>query len=156
MNRVSSPGLASPIRAGLAGFLLVAGFGCGGAPDARYVPSEPVARRAVENALAAWRNGQAPGRLAGHTPAIQVIDTHRRPGQVLKEYEILGEVYQEGPRTFTVRLALDQPAETVNVRYCVVGIDPLWVFREEEYHMITHWECLDTTAKGAGSVSVKK
>ena len=43
-------------------------------------------------------------------------------------------------RPFAVRLLLDTPAETITTRYLVVGQDPLWVFRQEDYELILHWE----------------
>ena len=41
---------------------------------------------------------------------------------------------------FTVQLALDAPPAEVRVRYYVIGIDPVWVVRQEDYDMLTHWE----------------
>jgi hypothetical protein len=122
--------------------------GCGGRPDAtRYVPAEAVAREALEAGLRAWQDGQPPGRVAGSSPAIEVVDTLRRPGQRLASFEILGEVPGNGPRCFAVRLALANPGEIVTERFCVLGIDPLWIFRQEEYEMFLHWECFDDKAK---------
>ena len=43
-------------------------------------------------------------------------------------------------RAFAVRLSLENPPEVQVVRYLVVGNDPLWVFRQEDYEMISHWE----------------
>lgn len=111
------------------------------------MPSEPAARQALDAALAAWKNGEGPGTLADRSPKIQVTDSHRTPGQKLLGYEILGEVAADGPRGFVVRLKLDNPPEEAKVRYCVVGIDPLYVFRQEEYDMFIHWECFNPEDK---------
>ena len=40
---------------------------------------------------------------------------------------------EDNVRPFAVRLVLDAPAETITTRYMVVGQDPLWVFRQEDY-----------------------
>ena len=57
-------------------------------------------------------------------------------GQKLREYEIVGEdappAQNQGPRTFTVKLTLAQ-GPPVEVKYMVIGIDPLWVYRDEDY-----------------------
>jgi hypothetical protein len=58
----------------------------------------------------------------------------------LIDYEMLGEVSGEGPRTFVVRLKLDNPVAKREVRYYLVGIDPLWVFRQEDYDALVHWD----------------
>lgn len=43
-------------------------------------------------------------------------------------------------RPFAVRLVLDKPSETVATRYLVMGQDPLWVFRQEDFERMLHWE----------------
>lgn len=120
-------------------FSLLVGGGCSGRAKEDYVPPSDSARRALGAALEAWQRGEAPGRLEGD-PAIQVGDTHRRPGQTLRNYEILGELPTTDGRRFAVRLTLEDPAAEEKVNYLVIGIDPLWVFREEDYQMVTHWE----------------
>jgi hypothetical protein len=130
--------------------LLLAGCGGGGHRTQDYLPEASLARKAVEASLEAWKAGRPPGRLDSMTPAVVVTDTHRRPGQRLVEYEILGEVSGEGPRLFAVRLRLDNPAEEVKIRLVVVGIDPLWVIRQEDYQMLTHWQHHPEPAPAAG------
>jgi hypothetical protein len=108
----------------------------------RYVPDAAKAQEALDQVLSAWKNGEAAGPLKSESGpiTIQVADTTRRPGQRLVDYEILGEVSGEGPRTFVVRLNLDNPAADREARYYLVGIDPLWVFRQEDYDALIHWE----------------
>jgi hypothetical protein len=113
--------------------------GCGGPGPDDYVPPSDSARSALTAALDAWQRGEAPGRLEGD-PAIHVGDTHRRPGQTLGSYEILGELPVADGRRFAVRLTLANPAQEEKANYLVIGIDPLWVFREEDYRMVTHWD----------------
>jgi hypothetical protein len=106
------------------------------------VPDAAKAQEALDQVLAAWKNGEAAGPLQSNSPpiTIQVADSTRRPGQRLVDYELLGEVSGEGPRTFVVRLKLENPAAVREVRYYLVGIDPLWVFRQADYDALTHWD----------------
>jgi hypothetical protein len=90
--------------------------------------------------LAAWQQGAAPGRIESTSPAVQVADSYRKPGQTLRTYEILGQTAAEGPRCFAVRLTLENPIEERKARYVVLGLDPLWVLSYEDYEMLAHWE----------------
>lgn len=105
-----------------------------------YVPEPGSARAALEAALNEWRNGRPPGEIKGASPAVQVVDTHRRPKQRLERFEILGEVGGDAGRCYSVRLTLTNPGEELKARFVVVGISPLWVFREEDFTMLTHWD----------------
>ncbi|HUY89615.1 MAG TPA: hypothetical protein VMV10_12845 [Pirellulales bacterium] len=120
----------------------------------RYVPSATQAEEALAEVLAAWQRGEPPRTLELMSAPIkvEVADSTRRPGQRLVGYELLGEVSGEGPRTFIVRLKLDNPSEEQDVRYYLVGVDPLWVFRQEDYDAVVHWDaCEEPTAPGAQS-----
>jgi hypothetical protein len=119
---------------------LVALAGCGRqAGYERFVPAEQAARDALEKALASWQRGEPHGAVAA-APAVQFVDTHHKPNQRLKAFAVLSLAPGEGPRVFTVRLTLDGPAEEVRARYVVLGIDPMWVMRQEDYDMTAHWE----------------
>lgn len=140
-------------RAACLGLLLGLAFvspGCGRGNFAKYVPSEATAAKALETALTAWTAGDVPARIESFSPPIQFVDTERRPGQKLQSYELLGEVPSEdGVRCFAVKLRLQQPAEELKARYFVVGKDPLWIFRQEDYERVAHWEHPMHDAKGA-------
>lgn len=116
---------------------------------ARYVPSEPLARQALDTALAAWKRGEPVGPLAIGSPsvAIEFSDSQRSAGRRLADYEIAGEIGGEGPRSFSVRLDLDERGGDERggerVRYYVAGINPLWVFHERDYDAVIHWEACD-------------
>src|SRR5262245_59280802 len=139
MRRIAETGWLSRAAGGL--LLLACGAGCGGGRGhERFIPSEETARQALEAALTAWRQGQPPGRVEGASPAAPPGDSHRRTGQKLRRYQILGPVPGDGPRVFVVRLALENPAEEQKVRFVVLGLDPLWVFRQEDFDMLAHWE----------------
>jgi hypothetical protein len=124
--------------------LAMAGFcaGCAREPDPvqRYVPPPELARAAVDAVLSDWQEGRSLGSIDRLVVKIQVSDNQRRKGQKLEEFEILGEVPSATPRCFAVRLRFSQPEAEEKVRYVVVGIDPLWVFRQEDIDMLSHWD----------------
>lgn len=122
--------------------LAAACLGCGkrhGGTE-RYVPTAETAREALSKALRAWQSDEAPGTVPGTLPPVQLVDAHRRPGQRLTDFEILGEVAGGGPRTFAVKVRLENPSEDSRLRFVVLGLDPIWVFREEDYELLLHWE----------------
>ena len=124
------------VLSGLSGLLYVRG--CQGEVK-NFVPKYEVAHSAVKQALDAWQAGAAAGEIAGTKPSIVVTDVKRKPSQVLEEFEILGETPGRAGRTFAVRLHLSKPIESIKTEYIVVGIDPLWVFRREDYELFLHW-----------------
>jgi hypothetical protein len=126
---------------------LLAATGCSGPSPQRYIPAEADARQALETVLRAWQAGQAPGPIETATPPVIAVDTMRRPGQGLDAYVIVGEAGGDGPRCFVVRLHLDSPEEEVKVRYVVFGISPLWVYRQEDFDRLIHWECKMSTER---------
>lgn len=71
---------------------------------------------------------------------MKFVDQHRKPGQKLVAYEVLGDVEVENARQFAARLELSGETEPALVRYNVFGINPTWVFRLEDYELISHWE----------------
>jgi hypothetical protein len=121
--------------------LFLATGGCGKSENgmARYVPAEQTARQALVAGLDAWKGGAAAGEVKGTKPLVFVTDSYRRPKERLVGYEILGEVPGDVPRCYAVDLRFAPPREE-KVRYVVVGIDPLWVFRQEDYQFLTHWD----------------
>jgi hypothetical protein len=128
------------IWAAIWGAVALAGAGCGWSRQDPYVPGEELAQQALTAVLDAWKRGVAPGRIDSLTPAVHVADTQRQSGQVLQSYKILGELSAEGGRRYAVRLNLSHPAQELQAQYVVVGLDPLWVFRQEDYDMLLHWD----------------
>ena len=116
--------------------------GCGGIDrSAQFIPTPAVAESAVRAGMEAWKKGEPVGIISGtKKPVVHVVDSHRKPGQTLSSYEILGEVPGNAPRCFAVKAELTDPELQERLRYIVVGIDPLWVFRQEDYDMLSHWE----------------
>lgn len=127
----------------LAGFLVMAVLvGCGRpAGNERFLPPEDKARRALEVALTAWRDGGQPGAIPGTAaPVVQFVDSQVKKDQRPRSFTILGATPGDGPRVFTVRLGLVNPEQELRTRYVVFGLDPLWVMRHEDYEMLAHWE----------------
>jgi hypothetical protein len=116
--------------------------GCAQEPDKleRFVPAPELAERALEAVLSDWKAGKPPGPIDRLTVKVHITDNQRKPGQLLDDFEILGEVPGATARCFAVRLKLREPVAEEKVRYAVFGIDPLWVFRQEDLEMLGHWE----------------
>jgi hypothetical protein len=130
--------------------------GCADRSADRYVPSPETGRWALEACLQAWREGRPPGAVPGTSPGVFLVDSCRRPGQQLDGYTILGEAPGEGPRCFAVRLSLRNPTEEQRARFVLVGIDPLWVYRHEDYEMMIHWQCAEEPGARDQPASPKK
>ncbi len=118
--------------------------GCNGwndsPPPPGYLPGWAEARQSLESALSAWRNAPSPLPDSLDSSAVIFVDKQRRPGQRLRSFAILGQSEVENARQFTVRLHLDQEESPMLVRYNVLGRNPVWVFRLEDYERISHWE----------------
>ena len=85
-----------------------AGCGSGGGGSAAAL-SEETARQALESALTAWKNGQAPDSLAEATPAVKVVDSSWKGGQKLEGYEILkSEVARWGDVVKSANIKIEQ------------------------------------------------
>ena len=109
--------------------------GCGPVSTDRYVPAEQTSRQALEAALTAWQNGQKPDEVTTGPPAVRVVDSWWSAGAKLAQFQIVGEESGSGPTFFSVRLTVKGKSRTTErtVRYVVVGRDPLWVYREEDF-----------------------
>lgn len=122
----------------MAGLSAVAGCSGGGGRVEDFTPAEGNARKAVEAALTHWQGGGQPGTIPNTKPAVEVTDGKWRGGQKLKTFEITGEEPPAGtgPRFFKVRLTPPTGA-AVETKYAVFGIDPLLVYRDEDYQKLS-------------------
>lgn len=132
---------------------LLAAFaaGCGSELPDHYTPPAATAQQALTAVLDAWKAGRAEPsmELADPPVRLQVADSYRRAGQQLAGFEILGEISADGPRSYSVRLALENPSAVEETRYYLMGIDPLWVFRDKDYTSFIHWDaCREEPADG--------
>ncbi|RLT10449.1 MAG: hypothetical protein DWI22_03735 [Planctomycetota bacterium] len=124
-----------------------------GRTNADFIPSSGQSQEALTVALDAWKAGipsgpvpatspviQPSGPVPATSPVIHVTDSSRISGQTLDDYQILGEVPGNAERCFAVKLKLSNPTAEKRERYVIVGIDPLWIFRQEDYDLLLHWE----------------
>jgi hypothetical protein len=132
-------------RPSLCGLLATAFLvGCGAAERGSAgltVPDLGPAQAALVASLDAWKADlRGSGVVIGSKPAIGVVDSARADRPLL-DYEVVGPLMvQEKIRPFSVRLVLGSPRETVTARYLVMGRDPLWVYRQEDFDLMIHWE----------------
>jgi hypothetical protein len=104
------------------------------------LPDAVLARRAVETSLGKWRDSPDLPTTSSPSPSVVFVDQQRRPGQRLRTFAVLGESESEGCRRFLVKLALAEPDDSILAAYNVFGVDPIWVYRSEDFDMIMHWE----------------
>lgn len=115
--------------------------GCARGPaDEDFIPPAETASAALTAVLQNWQQGAPLEELHQRSPAIRTSDTQRVAGRSPESFEILGETPVDGGRRFSVRLRFAAPAEDIDVQYVVVGIDPIWVFRKEDYDLLSHWD----------------
>ena len=116
--------------------VLAATAGCAEQTHERYVPPSAAARQAVETALTTWKSGE-PHATISSKPAVDVYDTRWRDGRELADFEIVEELTGMSHPAFKVRLQFANPPADEEATYLVIGIDPLMVFREEDYTRAT-------------------
>ena len=143
-SRRGSRGGRGGRRAAAVALACVIATGCGGrgpADDPNVVlPTPEAARAAVATVLEAWRGGQWSGAIKTPAAAVELVDTERKADRPLTAFEILGAFEADRFRGFHVKLTVENPREEQVVRYLVVGNDPLWVFRQEDFDRFSHWE----------------
>lgn len=121
--------------------LLSSSCGCQKArTNADFIPSQSQSLEALTFALDAWKAGKPAGPVPGTSPVVHITDSSRVSSQTLDDYQILGDVPGNAPRCIAVKLKLSHPAEEKRERFVIVGIDPLWIFRHEDYDLLLHWE----------------
>ena len=128
--------LAKPCRV-VVFVALLAPLGCGkGGKVEDFTPPADNARKALDAALAHWQAGNPPGTIPGASPAVEVLDSKWKAGARITGYEIVREEPGLTPPTFAVRLTFAKgPPE--DAKYIVSGIDPLWVYREEDFKKLS-------------------
>ena len=84
-----------------------AGCGSSSGSHERFIPAPKQAVATIESVLEAWRRGDPVGEIPNTKPRVFVVDSHRREGQTLEQFEILGEVAGLTQRTFLVKVTLE-------------------------------------------------
>ncbi len=130
-----------PHRIAGAGLLALALVLCAAAGCSRLrneldtLPATDKAREALDAALTAWKGGQKCGPVQMGSQKVEVLERVWQSGKKLSAYEIVGAEDKPGPRWFSVKITL-KDAQPQQVSYAVLGLDPLWVFREEDYNQM--------------------
>jgi hypothetical protein len=119
-------------RAAVIVFALGALAGCG-TPTYDATPSADNARAGLDRALSAWKAGGKPGDLEGKSPVVHAVDSVWQTGRKLESFTIVSDEAGQPDRRFLVKLTYAPPAKEEEVHYVVVGKDPLWVYRDEDY-----------------------
>jgi hypothetical protein len=142
--RIAKSGRCNPLTLACWAALVASTPGCarggGEAATPSFVPSWAEARQALEASLSAWCGAPDPVPASFHIPGVQFVDQTREPGEGLLSFQILGQTEIENARQFTVRLNLKGEELPQLVKYNVIGRDPVWVFRLDDYEMFSHWE----------------
>lgn len=117
-------------------------IGCAPTPDDSKtpLPTPADARAAMEAAIGCWKAGKPTGRRESTTPPVQVMDSFRKPGQAIVSWEILGQTTLERAVAMTVRVKFTSPEATETIRFLLLGTDPVLVFRQEDYDLMSHFE----------------
>ncbi len=134
-----------------AALLPLAAVGCGasGGVDA-YKPSTKQARTALETALSAWRDGKTIDQIEAK-PSVRAVDSGWRNGDQIDSFEILDEQEtSDGVKQFKVKLGLKSPKEPIETNFMVHGLDPVYVFREEDYKRTIDMDNNPIAADSAG------
>ena len=126
----------------LALFATIAGCerGDGEPPTPAFVPSWAEARQALESGLSVWRDTPSPLPVTYNIPGVQFVDKTSTLGRRLISFQVLGQTDVKYARRFTVRINLDGEESPELVKYHIVGRDPVWVFRLDDYEKFAHWE----------------
>ena len=115
-------------------FLACLSVGCSGLPEKKYVPNANTAREALDASLSHWKSGAKHGRVDSQKIPVDVFDARWQSGKKLESYEILDEEASDGPKIFVVKMKTSEDKEEKELKYYVVGKNPLLVFREQDYN----------------------
>jgi hypothetical protein len=122
---------------------LLAGCGGGSAP----LPSTPLARQALQTSLDAWKAGKPASSLTNEKPGIEAVDFEWKSGKVLSEYTLGEEIPGQGTQTVSVSLTLQGEPAAKTVQYMILGLDPVRIFRDEDYNRAMNMDNAPTPTK---------
>lgn len=108
----------------------LAGCGDGSAPLA----STASARQALQASLDAWKAGKPASSLAGETPPIEIVDFEWKAGKILSDYALGDETTGQGTQTIAATLTLKGDPAPKPVQYMILGLEPVRIFRDEDFH----------------------
>ncbi len=128
--------------------------GCG-QENARFTPSADVAKSSLETALSAWRDGKPCGPVEA-TPPVHVVDSVWQAGARVESFSIGDEEdLGDGTKQFLVKLSIKEAkgARESEVRYVVHGLEPIYVFREDDYKRFLNMDNNPEPPKGRSAVT---
>jgi hypothetical protein len=108
----------------------LAGCGGGSAP----LPSTVAARQALQTSLDAWKAGKPASSLAAVKPSIEIVDFEWKAGKVLSDYTLGQEAPGQGIQTLSASITIKGEPGPKEVKYMVLGLDPMRIFRDEDYN----------------------
>lgn len=111
---------------------LAALVGCGG--GSAPLPSTVVARQALQTSLDAWKAGKPSSSLAEEKPSIEAVNFEWKAGKVLSNYTLGEEASGQGVQTLSASLTIKGEPGPKEVKYMILGLDPMRIFRDEDYH----------------------
>jgi hypothetical protein len=108
----------------------LAGCGGGSAP----LPSTDQARQALQTSLDAWKAGKPASSMAGEKPSIEIVDFEWKAGKVLSDYSLGQDSPGQGVQTLSASLTIKGESSPKEVKYMVLGLEPMRIFRDEDYN----------------------
>lgn len=112
--------------------VLLCAIGC--SKSANYTPASEQARKAVEIALTAWKDGKMIGNLEVDGLKVEPEDFEWRAKKKLQSFEILEEVAGGDAITKQIQVKLTVAgAQPKTATYHVVGKGPLAVIRDKDF-----------------------
>lgn len=111
--------------------------GCGGPSRSA---SHTGGSASLVSALDAWKSGAACGPIEGPPPPVFAVDAAWQAGRKLSSYEVLGPVEGTDPPRFRVRLETIPVAAGGEVEYVLVGSDPIYVYRADDYERMMNMD----------------
>ena len=143
-NVASSVALSGAVLSGVVlsgAALLSVAVGCRPSEQAareRFIPSEADARRALETVLDEWKSGRPPVTKDAKSEVL-FVDAQHQNGAKLEDYSVVGPQPWDRGRRFVVEIKLAENDRPQKVRFVVVGIAPLLVFRQDDFDMLNNW-----------------
>jgi hypothetical protein len=123
----------------LGGLVVMTGLACAlgtagcDRAETRYIPAADSARASLEAALTAWKNGAPHEPVKSQDTSITMFDSRWRSKAKLERFEITEELPPSPHRAFRVKMRLAKQKADEETTYLVIGIDPLLVYRSEDY-----------------------
>jgi hypothetical protein len=124
---------------------LAALAGCRG--GSASLPSTDVSRQALQVSLDAWKAGKTTASLASGKPCIEPVDFEWKAGKILTDFTIGEHSPGEGTQTLSASLTLKGEPGPKEVKYMVLGVDPVRIFRDEDYNRAMNMDNAPSTAK---------